>query len=57
MNNLDSWTVFASSGEYTELAEDAMAALTQFTATHPDDYVQAVVNDLMTPGLVLAENN
>jgi hypothetical protein len=44
--NLDSWKITASSGDYTERAEDLMAALTQFISTHPDDFVHAVVIDL-----------
>jgi hypothetical protein len=52
---LDSWTIFASSGEYQELAEDATSALAQFIARRPDDYVSAIANDLMTPRLVLEQ--
>jgi hypothetical protein len=44
--NLDSWTITASSGEHTERAEDAMAALTQFISTHPDDFVHALAVNL-----------
>jgi len=44
--NIDSWKITASSGEHTERAADIMAALTQFTSTHPDDFVHAAVIDL-----------
>jgi hypothetical protein len=55
-DGLDPWTIFASTGEHQEHAKDAASALAQFTSTHPDDYVSAVVNDLMTPRLVLEQD-
>lgn len=53
---LDPWTIFSDTGEYREDAKDAMTALAQFTSTHPDDCVGAIVNDLMTPRLVLEQD-
>jgi hypothetical protein len=38
----DTWTVRASSGEYSEEADCALTALTQFVLGHPDDYVHAI---------------
>jgi hypothetical protein len=55
MNDGDPWTIFAGTGEYREHAKDATAALAQFTSAHPDDYVSAIVNDLMTPRLVVED--
>jgi hypothetical protein len=55
-DNLDPWTIFASTGEYQERAKDAITALAQFTSAHPDDHVSAVVNDLMRPRLILEDD-
>ena len=49
----DTWTIYASSGEYQETAEDCTAALAQFIARRPDDWVSAVVCDGMQPPLVI----
>lgn len=53
---MDTWMIYASSGEFAECAESAIDALTQFMTRRPDEYVAAVVNDGMVPKLVLAEN-
>lgn len=53
---MDEWMVYASSGEYSIKAENAGEAYAQFTATHDDDFVLAIVNDAMQPPLILAEN-
>jgi hypothetical protein len=51
---LDKWTIYASSGEHQEQAEYLLTAVAQFMATHPDDYVSAVVVEGMQPPLALA---
>lgn len=45
-NIMDTWTIWASSGEYQITAENAGAAFIQFIITHHDDFVLAVVNVL-----------
>ena len=52
---MDQWTVYASSGEYQIEGESAGHAFLNFVATHPDDYVSAIVNRDMQPALVLQE--
>lgn len=53
---MDTWTIWASSGEYPETAESAIIAVAQFMTRRPDDFVSAVVCNAMQPPLVLAEN-
>jgi hypothetical protein len=52
---MDTWTVYASSGEYPVPAESAGHAFLRFTERHPDDYVSAIVNDAMRPRLILED--
>ena len=42
----DTWTIFTSSGEYSETGLTAMAALTRFEALHPDDFVTGIKLDV-----------
>jgi hypothetical protein len=51
---MDTWTVYASSGEYQVAATGIAAALAAFTREHGnDDFVAAIVSDGMQPRLVL----
>ena len=53
---MDTWIIYASSGEYSIGAEDAGDAFVQFTATHDDDFVLAVVSEAMQPSLSFSES-
>ena len=52
---MDTWTIYASSGEYDVEGENAAHAYLRFTETHHDDFVLAIVNTEMNPALVLAD--
>jgi hypothetical protein len=45
--SLDTWHVYASSGEYTVEAESLGHAYLVFTGSHYDDFVQAIVSSEM----------
>lgn len=53
---LDTWMVYASSGEYSVPAESAGHAFLRFTDRHPDDFVHAIVNEGMRPRLVIEDD-
>lgn len=52
----DTWTVYASGGEYQVTAGDVCGAAEQYLDRHPGETVLAVVADAMSPGLVVKEN-
>ena len=43
-HKLDTWNVIASSGDHTVEAENLGHAYLRFTESHPDDFVQAIIN-------------
>jgi hypothetical protein len=51
---LDTWTVFASSGEHSYAAPSAALAITAHDARRPDDFVQAVINDAHPASAIIA---
>ena len=51
---LDTWTVFASSGEHSYAAPSAALAITAHEAEHPGDFVQAVINDAYPASVIIA---
>lgn len=54
---LDSWTVYASSGEYHVAARTLAEVANTFTADHPDDSMLAITCDAMEPALKLADES
>ena len=52
---LDTWTVYASSGEYQVTSATLGHAYLDFIETRPDDFVSAIACDAMEPALVLAD--
>ena len=51
---LDTWTVFASSGEHSYAAPSAALAIAAHEAEHPGDFVQAVINDAYPASVIIA---
>ena len=51
---LDTWTVFASSGEHSYAAPSAALAIAAHDARRPDDFVQAVINDAYPASVIIA---
>ena len=51
---LDTWTVFASSGEHSYAAPSAALAIAAHDARRPDDFVQAVINDACPASVIIA---
>jgi hypothetical protein len=51
---LDTWTVFASSGEHSYAAPSAALAIAAHDTRRPDDFVQAVINDAYPASVIIA---
>jgi hypothetical protein len=51
---LDTWTVFASSGEHSYAAPSAELAIAAHEAERPGDFVQAVINDAYPASVIIA---
>ncbi|MGH3297850.1 MAG: hypothetical protein ACRDP7_39260 [Trebonia sp.] len=51
---LDTWTVFASSGEHSCAAPSAALAIAAHEAKHHGDFVQAVINDAYPASVIIA---
>jgi hypothetical protein len=54
---MDTFTVYAEDGEYSEQAEGIEQALAQFRERRPGLFVAAVVNDGMRPRLVIEDQS
>lgn len=52
---LDTWTVWASSGEYSVAGETIGHAYLTWMESHHDDFVLAITCDAMEPPLILRE--
>ena len=51
---LDTWTVFAPSGEHSYAAPSAALAIAAHDAKRPDDFVQAVISDAAPASVIIA---
>jgi hypothetical protein len=51
---LDTWTVFASSGEHSYAAPSAALAIAAHEAKRPGDFVQAVISDACPASVIIA---
>jgi hypothetical protein len=51
---LGTWTVFASSGEHSYAAADAARAIEAHDASHPGEFIQAVISDAFDASVIIA---